>query len=337
MNMKGPLEMNWNKKVVAMELNMKGLADLIVIASLIFLLSMPMALAGEAQAPKSRKIQEQPFVPATGTPGPAKRISQAPEVHKTRTSIDFLNENSTLSQGSFVGTAPAVAVPEPPRVNDPGTSPVTLQVLQGTVLNEAEDVAMLVSEQCSQNGGAGDGTSSCERVYSNGHHATVLTQNANEGDELKSQTIIEEFDGDDTLLFRKTIRHRVDYNYLKDQKAREKEFFDIIYQPAGKKTTRELMVYEYFLNTGKTKSLSWTQYQQIGNEPKAGLAYHALLRYGDDGSPERGVAEGWDQGKKIETFMNWSRRSKGFATFDEETWGQWEGWIRNVSMQAYLP
>lgn len=197
---------------------------------------------------------------------------------------------------------------------------------------------MLVSEQCSQNGDTAQSTNSCSRVYSNGHHATVITQNANEGDELKDQTVIEEFDKDNALLFKKTIRHRVDFNYLNDQtKAKEKEFFDIVYQATGKKTTRELMVYEYFLETGKAKSLSWTQYKQIGNEPKAGLTYHAVLRYADDGSPFRGIAEKWDAGKKTETFMNWSRLSKGFATLDEETWGEWEGWIRNVSLQAYLP
>ena len=41
--------------------------------------------------------------------------------------------------------------------------------------------------------------------------------------------------------------------------------------------------------------------------------------------------------QKAETFMNWSRSSKGLAALDEETWEQWEGWIQNVSLQAYLP
>jgi hypothetical protein len=205
------------------------------------------------------------------------------------------------------------------------------------VVEEADDVAMLVAEQCSQNGSASEGSSSCERVYSNNHRTTVLTQNANEGDESKTQTVIEEFDGDNTLLFRKTLRHRVDYNYLKGQKTKEKELFDIIYQPAGGKATRELIAYEFFLDTGKARSLAWTQYQQTTDKPKAELVYYALLRYGNDGSPDRGLAERWDQGKKTESFMDWSRQSKGFATLDEESWKQWEGWIRNVSLQAYLP
>jgi hypothetical protein len=217
------------------------------------------------------------------------------------------------------------------------SNPVVLPNLSDMSLEKTDEVALLVSEQCSQNGNAAEGTSSCARVYSNGHRATVLTQNANEGDELKHQTVIEEFDGDNTLLYRKTIRHRVDYNYQNDQKAKEKELFDIIYQPTGRKTTRELMVYEYFLDTGKTKSLSWTQYKQIANQLKAELVYHALLRYSNDGTPDRGLAERWDQGKKAETFMNWSRRAGSFASLDGETWGQWESWIQNVSLQAYLP
>ncbi len=258
-------------------------------------------------------------------------MAQALDAYSSGNSVDFLMEKPPLTQSTARDVVSPVLVPETP------APPVTLQVLQGKIVQEAEGVAMLVSEQCSQNGAAAEGSNSCERVYSNGHHTTVLTQNANEGDELKNQTIIEEFDGDNTLLFRKTLRHRVDYNYLKDQKFKEKEFFDITYQPAGRKTTRELMVYEYFPATSRVKSLSWTQYQQIASEPKAELVYHALLRYGADGNPDRGLAEQWNKGEKTETFMNWSRQTKGFATLDEETWKQWESWIQNVSLQAYLP
>lgn len=329
--------MNRNEKVVTLALTVRWFVDLLVMISIIFLLSIPLALAREAQNTVTAKDRERPVVPAMATPEPEKAMTQMLDTYAANDSINFLMESSPLSEGVTAETAPSIMVPEPPRVSNADPAPVTLQVLQGTVLEEPKEVAMLVSEQCSQGGDAAEGTNSCARVYSNGHHATVLTQNVNEGDELKNQTVIEEFDGDNTLLFKKTIRHRVDYNYLNDQKAKEKEFFDIIYQSTGKKTTRELMVYEYFLDTGKIRSLSWTQYEQIGSKPKAELVYHALLRYGDDGSPDRGLAERWTQGEKAETFMNWSRRSKGFAIFDEETWGQWEGWIRNVSMQAYLP
>ncbi len=323
--------MGSKEKILAREFPTRQLIDLFFVISLIALLSIPGALAREAQAPATTKEPTQPVVRATDIPESEKAMTRALETYSSTNSVDFLMEEPPLTQSTSMDAASPVAAPQTPSL------PVELQVLQGTAVTEVDEVAMLVAEQCSQNGNAAEGSSSCERVYSNGHRATVLTQNSNEGDELKNQTVVEEFDGDNTLLYRKTIRHRVDYNYLKDQKAKEKEFFDIIYQPAGKKTTRELMVYEFFLDTGKTKSLSWTQYQQVASEPKASLVYHALLRYGDDGNPDRGLAERWDQGKKADTFMDWSRRSKGFATLDEESWRQWEGWIQNVSLQAYLP
>ncbi|MFH0985730.1 MAG: hypothetical protein V1882_09405 [Candidatus Omnitrophota bacterium] len=318
-----------------LESSTKRFTGLLLMIPLGLLLGIPSAPAQETQDPKTFQENPQATVAATPVPDSEKALAQALDTFEASNSVDFLMEKPPMTQSTSPSAASPTLVPPMSQQLNPGT--VTLQVLQGLPFQRTDEVAMLVSEKCSQTGTATDGTNSCSRVYSNGHHATILTQNANEGDELKQQTVIEEFDSDQTLLFRKTIRHRLDYNYWNDQKAKEKEFFDIIDQPAGKKTTREFMVYEYFLDTGKTKSLSWTQYQQVGNEPKAELTYHAMLRYGDDGSPDRGIAEQWAQGKKTETFMNWSRRSKGFATLDETNWGQWESWIQNVSLQAYLP
>jgi len=326
--------MDFEKNSQATSLSFKGIITLFMMLSLPSLISIPFALAREAQAPVTVKEQAQPAVRATSIPEPENAIPRTPETYSSENSADFLMEEPPLTKNASPDTTSPVMAQTPPEA---GPSPVTLQVLQGALSEKTDEVAMLVSEQCSQDGNTAKGANSCERSYSNGHHTTVLTQNANEGDELKRQTVIEEFDGDNTLLYRKTIRHRVDYNYLRDQKAKEKEFFDIIYQPSGKKTTRELMVYEYFLETGKTRSLSWTQYQQIATGPKAELVYHAMLRYGDDGNPDRGIAEQWNKGEKTDTFMDWNRRSKGFAMLDEENWKQWEGWIRNVSLQAYLP
>ena len=328
--------MDQKEKSLTLEFSVRWLTDLFIMVSLISLLSIPLALAREAQPSVTAKDQAQPVVPATATPEPEKAMIRALDTYSSASSVDFLMEKPPLMRSTAMDAASPALVPEKPPVN-PDSGLVALPDLPGPSPEKTDEVAILVSEQCSKNGTAAEGTNSCTRIYSNGNHTTVLTQNANEGDELKHQTVIEEFDGDNTLLYRKTIRHRVDYNYLKDQKAKEKELFDIIYQPAGRKATRELMVYEYFLDTGKAKSLSWTQYKQIASESKAELVYHAMLRYGDDGNPDRGIAEQWNKGEKTETFMDWSRRSKGFATLDEQTWGQWEGWIRNVSLQAYLP
>jgi hypothetical protein len=324
----------------AMERSLEGIIDTLVIVTLAFVLfGIPMATAQEAtQTHLQDNSQAQPVVQATGTtPEAGGAVTPTKDDQFSQDSLDFLMESQPISGGPSNASAGSTVLQQtnPTTVTEP--LPAVLPDLKNLKPEKSEEIAMLVSEQCSQSGPAGQGTNSCERIYSNGHRATVLTQNSNEGDETKSQTVVEEFDETRTLLYKKTIRHRVDYNYFREQKAKEKEFFDIIYQPEGKKTTRELMVYEYFLDTGKARSLAWTQYKQIGNEPKAGLAYHALLRYSEDGSPERGLAEKWNDGKKTETFINWNRYSRGYATLDQEAWGQWEGWIRNVSMQAYLP
>lgn len=337
--MRGIAAMNTKEKSMVSDFSIGWLIDLIVLTSLISLLIIPSALASEAQGPAASTATEQvqPVVSAAAAPEPEKAMTQALDSYAAGNSINFLMESSPLAGSVPTQAGASVSTPGSATPAAANPVPVTLQVLEGTVLQRTDEVAMLVSEQCSQNGAAAEGSNSCERVYSNGHHATVLTQNANEGDELKHQTVIEEFDEDNTLLYRKTIRHREDFNYLGGQKTKEKDLFDITYQPAGKKVTRELMVYEYFLGTGKAKSLSWTQYEQIGNESKAGLVYHALLRFDQDGNPDRGVADRWDRGEKTATYMDWNRHSQGYATLDLETWKEWEGWIRNVSMQAYLP
>jgi hypothetical protein len=314
---------------LAVEFPLGWFIGLFLVFSLLSFSIIPLALAREAQPSKTANNQTQPVIQTTTNPVSEKAMKQALDSYSADDSLHFLLGSSPLSAGIAAKTSQPVMETEPP------AGPAALHALQGTAFEKTEDVAMLVSEQCSQSGNASDGTSSCKRVYSNGHHATLLTQNTNEGDELKHQTVIEEFDGENNLLYRKTIRHRVDYNYLKDKKAKEKELFDIVFQPTGKKSTRELMTYEYYLDTGATRSLSWTQYQQIENQPKAELIYRAMLRYGDDGTPDRGVAEKWNHGEKTETFMNWGRRSEGFAALDEKSWWQWEGWIQNVSMQAY--
>lgn len=252
-------------------------------------------------------------------------ISQDPaktslKIQETKNAKTLSDEISTLTKSASDTLAVA-----------PATSTTIAQT------HPDEEVAMLVSEQCSQSGEEAVTTTSCVRVYSNGNRATVATLLSYEGDEAKKQTLIEEFNSEDQLIYRKTIRHRLDYNYAGDKKTKEKEFFDIIYQPTGKKATRELMVYQFYLDTGKIMSLSWTQYRQIGDEPKAGLNFYATLRFGEDGSPELGIAERWDAGEKVTSFIDWNRISDGYAALDEEAWHEWENWILNVSLQAYLP
>lgn len=272
------------------------------------------------------------------------------------TSLDFMMDESPLrtsspavvpeiSKNGIEGTVPPKQV-LPPETSSPPEQlreidPIVetgriLEKLRATS-QETEHVAMLVSEACDQKGGGEDGTVSCKRTYSNGNHALSITQRASGGDETKVQSVTKEYDQDGNLLYTKTIRQRTDYNYVDDRRYKEKELLDIVYQPRGRKTTRELMIFQYDLPSGKVTSMSWTQYRQIGHQPKAGLVYHAALRYDSEGKPIRGVAEQWDHGKKVADFLNWSAVRQGRFGLDQENWHNWESWIKNVSIQAYLP
>jgi len=326
--------MNERMASQALDMCIKRIIDMILALSLLTLVSIPLAQAFESKPQFDGKTQAQPTIRTPANPETEKSMDQALKAQLPKTSIDFLMGESLPLPQTSGGTTPQT-MPSP--MPAPETMPAPLTEVINPLHRKAEEVAVLISERCSQGGNAAEGTNACERVYSNGHHATLLTQSANEGDELKRQTVIDEFDRDGNFLFKKTIRHRVDYLYLNDQKSKEKEFFDILYQPADKKTTRELMVYEYFPDTGKTRSLSWAQYKQIENEPRAELVYNAMLRYSADGNPDRGIAEQWNKGVKTVTFLNWNRHSSNYAPTTPETWRQWEVWIGTVSLEAYLP
>jgi len=200
----------------------------------------------------------------------------------------------------------------------------------------SDDVAMLISESCSQPEGS-DGVSLCERAYSNGHHVKTMTQKMTEGDEFKMQVVIEEYNKYNGLVHRKTVRHRIDYNYYGDERTTEKELIDIVYESAGKKTNRDLMLRQYHLDTKKIKSLTWTQYEQVGETDQAELVYHATLRYDPAGTPLKGLAERWDAGQKTATYLDWDTSRFGNAGFDKVSWREWEFWIQSFVLQAYLP
>lgn len=287
-------------------------------------------------------INERAQPTITAEPGNVQDSNQAqPKTQSTApTSIDFMMNSSPITSvsanqpGADEKSVFNLPVDPTSQTRENASAP-SIPVLSDR--QDKAEVALLVSEKCSQENSGGEGFGSCSRVYSNGHYAKVLTERAKDGDESKQQTVIEEYDPMDQLVFKKTIRHRIDYTYRDDKKVKEREFYDIVSQPAGKKTTRELMIHQYFLDTGKLKSMFWTQYNQIGQEARAGLVYHAVVHYAEDGSPERGIAEKWAHGKKIATYMNWSRWAHGYADMDLETWDQWESWIRSAALQAYLP
>lgn len=292
---------------------------------------------------------------ADGPNSPEPRLSREEKMmEQSLNSLDFIAGGSPLKavpktvdmpDADTAGLpAPASARPDHVPGNSAATAPVLPSPGTGVVTEQLRSVtqavnngvSMLVSESCETTGTENDGTVSCSRTYSNGNYATVLTQRALAGDELKVQTVIKEFDSTGALLFTTTIRVRTDYGYHLDKQGTEKYFLDVVHEPAGGKTTRELLIIQYNLETGKVASMSWTQYEQIGNEPRASLVYHATLRYGPDGNPLQGVAEKWFSGQRVASFLDWSSAKSGRLGFDKESWRDWETWIQGVSLQAYL-
>lgn len=300
---------------------MKQLRTLIMILTVMLLPVFTIytdSYAGEAEAGLKPREETQPVVDALT---PIQKQPQVASAPTAKTTIDFIRPASPLSS-----TSEALELAESIQEKPLSVSP---EKVMGEPLNT------LVSEKCSESGAAKEGTNTCMRTYSNGYHAKIVSQHSDEGDEFKRQTLIEEYDPNERLLYKKTIRQRVDFNYFKEKKTKEKELFDIVYQPTGKKATRELIVYQYYLDTEKLRTLSWTQYKQIGNQPKASLNFYTTLRYGEDGSPERGIAEKWEEGHKITSFMNWNRLSStGFTDLNQDSWEHWEHWIQGMALQA---
>ena len=255
--------------------------------------------------------------------------NSAPTTINKPTATDFLSDNSPIS-----------GIEEPPKtripLDVPGSTSGVISALTAKA-QSPDDIAMLVSETCKQSGESSEGSLSCNRVYSNGNHAKITTQESAEADELKLETVIMEYNRDNVLAYKKTVRQRFDYNYYGGEKKVENELVDITYQFPDREITRELMTRRYYLSSGQTKSITWAQYEQIGDSAKANLIYHASLLYNNDGTPQSGTAARWEEGQKLISYLDWDSTSQGRIAFEKENWREWESWIQSVALQAYLP
>ena len=294
-------------------------------------LAAPAETASESRA----SLRAVPFSLSQATSQPAEAIPE-------KTTTDFLMTSSPFSAPDGDLEFRPVTEPEPgiqPNFPLPGTGdaePALPEELISAVENP-EGVTTLISETCKQQGETGEGVLSCNRLYSNGHRATVVTQRAAAGDEFKLQSVIKEYGRSDQLVSTKTIRQRIDYNYYEEDKGKERELLDIVHEAEGKPTVRELLIRQYHLDTGKMKRLTWARYEQVEDSKTATLIYHASLRYDSDGAPMRGVAEHWNAGKKIESYLNWNALAPNRPGLSRQSWHAWESWIQNISLQAYLP
>jgi hypothetical protein len=319
----------------------KGFPALVACLPVVFVLLVSQAFAEPSNTPAEPASRTDAKTLAVDAGQKNGTTTQPATEGQAATSTDFMMGAAPLVASSTEAvTTPEAPVQVPVPDIEAAAFPLTADMvtsvppsLLDAAAQQPNDIAMLLNESCS----GADGSRACSQAYSNGHHASVVTQKMSEGDEFRVQTVVEEYDQDNELVSKKTIRRRVDFNYYQNEKGMEKEMIDIVREEAGKKTTRELMTRQYYLDTKKTKSVTWAQYEQVGDTETAALVYKADLHYSSRGTPLRGVAERWDLGEKTASFLNWNASRHGNLALDKEAWEEWEAWMKSVPLHASLP
>lgn len=191
------------------------------------------------------------------------------------------------------------------------------------------------TQRCQSAGDDANGTTLCTKDYDDFSSARLESHHETLGDAFKKQTLIFDFNPQNRLTHKKSIREKLSYHYAgADQKLRAK-FIDIVNRPADAKISREIMIYEYYPN-GQVQKVVWTYYEQIENSSEAELKKHVLLRYNEDGTPQRGKAEIWAEGQRFpKRFFDWNQRIEP-ANFNHIQWSKWERWVSRVLEQAYV-
>lgn len=180
-----------------------------------------------------------------------------------------------------------------------------------------------------QDPGTTDGFYRCIKTFSNGFSVTISNEQEHHGDNFKRQTRIVEMDDKGQAQSSKTIRRKMAFTPFTNGKKLEKEFFDIVNRPKNKKITREVILYEYYPQSGNLKSLSWTSYEQINETQFAMITRHISLKFDQSGSPLQGRAEKWKNEVPVERLFYWDRNISGKLSID--SWKSWQDQILNAS------
>jgi hypothetical protein len=187
-----------------------------------------------------------------------------------------------------------------------------------------------ISDTCSDPGES-DGIFRCAKKFSDGSTIQISTDQEHHGEEFKRQSVIAEFNARGEIMGRQSVRQKTAYQYLNDERKIRAEFFDIVNRPKNGKITREVIIYEYDLATGKAGKLSWTSYEQIGESDFAMITRHVALSYDSEGRPLMGRAEKWKDQVPVEQLFHWDRITDGIRSLDFNSWENWQNQIFNAS------
>lgn len=236
---------------------------------------------------------------------------------------------TTLTICFFLTSSPVAAraavLISPESVSD--DSALGLPKTHSPVIHETLAITELVTNDCRTAGDEAHGSNSCKKVYSNGASLELHSDHEIAGDQFKKQTQMTELDAQGRVKTKKTVRQKINFRYLGDRKIKESEFFDIVTTPEERPITREFVTRQFDPKTGKLLKTSWTKYERLPGTMLAGISFHVVLSYEQNGSPLKGRAEEWRDGKVHKTIFSWRRSVDTNQPLDLKSWRKWEAWI----------
>lgn len=193
-----------------------------------------------------------------------------------------------------------------------------------------DGLVSLVSDTCSDPGDK-EGSFRCLKTFSNGNKVQITTDQEYHGEDFKRQTVIAEFNSNNLIQGRQTVRQKISYKFVNNERKMRAEFFDVVSRPKNGKITREVIIYQYNTATGDLQNVSWTSYEQIGDSAFAMITRHVALTYDEDGKPLMGRAEKWRNEVPVEKLFSWNRVLDGNRTLDMNSWDTWKNQIFKIS------
>lgn len=183
----------------------------------------------------------------------------------------------------------------------------------------------IINKNCTEKIDGKRSNISCFETKENGAVIKTETFIAEEVDEYKKQTVISETSPSGNRMTKKSIRHKVQYDFKDSQKEVNTEYFDVVTRSTHEPVIRELMIRQYDPQTHKVTKLTWTKYRQIEESKFAEIENHVALSFSPSGEPLRGRVEKWRDGQVSKTVARWNPSNLRFQS------AEWKNWQNQIS------
>lgn len=260
---------------------------------LVFFLFSQFAWSNELTQTPGGFITEKPALSQNTAEAP---VSSATAFPQAELSQDFLMQDSPLSK---------------PTAED--TTELTVVAISGA------------GKECTSSGNSEIGSQSCLERKEDGQFAESKLEWENFGNESKRQIVTENYFSDGSVSGKETIRLKTLFRTTEGGNIlKQKDFFDIVKQPAQGLITRELIIKEYGKD-GEVSKITWAHYREIGDK-KAGLAHHAVLYY-QNGQLSSGFANQYKNGKVSDILLNYDPVRNPNLRLEQTGATKWANWI----------